>query len=111
MSTTRRSVSVTGETYDRLKAHLQGASLSGFTEDVIAEKLDAAGVRTYTPEEAEALRLKNRFPKEPVPQLADMDTSHVANPSSLTPSVSEAMPVSGDVDTVAGVRGGGTHLF
>lgn len=43
---TRRSISVKGITYQRLKDHCDsiGASVSGYLEDIIAEKLDAAGV-------------------------------------------------------------------
>lgn len=43
---TRRSLSVKGITYQRLKDYCdaQGCSVSGFMEDVIAEKLDALGV-------------------------------------------------------------------
>jgi len=43
---TRRSISVKGITYQRLKDYCdnQQLSVSGFLEDVIAQKLDAAGV-------------------------------------------------------------------
>ncbi len=43
---TRRSLSLKGITYQRLKDYCdaEGRSVSGFMEDVIAEKLDAAGV-------------------------------------------------------------------
>jgi hypothetical protein len=43
---TRRSISVKGITYQRLKDYCDGTgkSVSGFLEDIIAEKLDAAGV-------------------------------------------------------------------
>ena len=43
---TRRSISVKGITYQRLKDYCdaEGRSVSGFLEDIIAEKLDAAGV-------------------------------------------------------------------
>ena len=43
---TRRSISIKGISYQRLKNHCddEGRSLSGWLEEVIAEKLDAAGV-------------------------------------------------------------------
>lgn len=43
---TRRSISVKGITYQRLKNYCQahGISVSGYLEEIIAEKLDAAGV-------------------------------------------------------------------
>lgn len=42
---TRRSISVKGITYQRLKDFCegQGVSVSGYLEEIIAEKLDAAG--------------------------------------------------------------------
>ena len=47
---TRRSISVKGITYQRLKDYCdaEGRSVSGFLEDIIAEKLDAAGVPVPT---------------------------------------------------------------
>ncbi len=43
---TRRSISVKGITYQRLKDYCdgQGKSVSGYLEELIATKLDAAGV-------------------------------------------------------------------
>jgi hypothetical protein len=43
---TRRSISVKGITYQRLKDYCEasGNSVSGYLEEIIAEKLDAAGV-------------------------------------------------------------------
>jgi hypothetical protein len=43
---TRRSISVKGITYQRLKNYCeaQGVSISGYLEAIIAEKLDVAGV-------------------------------------------------------------------
>ena len=43
---TRRSISVKGITYQRLKDYCdaQGKSVSGYLEEIIAEKLDVAGV-------------------------------------------------------------------
>ncbi|MCA9713895.1 MAG: hypothetical protein H6713_09785 [Myxococcales bacterium] len=43
---TRRSISVKGITYQRLKDYCEasGISVSGYLEEIIAEKLDAAGV-------------------------------------------------------------------
>ena len=42
---TRRSISVKGITYQRLKNYCdsQGKSVSGYLEEIIAEKMDAAG--------------------------------------------------------------------
>jgi hypothetical protein len=47
---TRRSISVKGLTYQRLKDHCdkEGRSVSGFLEDIIAENLDALGVPVPT---------------------------------------------------------------
>ena len=47
---TRRSISVKGITYQRLKDYCQaqGRSVSGYLEDIIAENLDAAGVPVPT---------------------------------------------------------------
>ena len=47
---TRRSISVKGITYQRLKDYCdaQGKSVSGYLEELIAEKLDAAGVPVPT---------------------------------------------------------------
>ena len=43
---TRRSISVKGITYQRLKDYCDGqrTSVSGFLEEIIAQQLDAAGV-------------------------------------------------------------------
>ena len=43
---TRRSISVKGITYQRLKNYCEAhdLSISGYLEQIIAEKLDAAGV-------------------------------------------------------------------
>jgi hypothetical protein len=47
---TRRSISVKGITYQRLKDYCdaQNKSVSGYLEEIIAEKLDAAGVPVPT---------------------------------------------------------------
>ncbi len=47
---TRRSISVKGITYQRLKDYCEacGLSVSGYLEEIIAEKLDAAGVPVPT---------------------------------------------------------------
>jgi hypothetical protein len=47
---TRRSISVKGLTYQRLKDYCDAhdRSISGFLEDLIAEKLDALGVPAPT---------------------------------------------------------------
>ena len=61
---TRRSISLKGITYQRLKNHCEdeGFSISGYLETVIAEKLDAAGVPVPT-------KLEPRKP--PPPPVAD----------------------------------------
>ena len=58
---TRRSVSVQGITYQRMKNYAvqTGRSVAGITEEIVNARLDELGVRTFTPEEAEALRPKN----------------------------------------------------
>lgn len=50
---TRRSVSFKGTTYQRLKDYCDasGRSVSGYLEEVIAEKLDAVGAPKVSPEE------------------------------------------------------------
>lgn len=47
---TRRSISIRGLTYQRLKGYCatQGKSMSGYLEGVLAEKLDAANVPVPT---------------------------------------------------------------
>lgn len=47
---TRRSISVKGITYQRLKDYCDAhdLSVSGYLEEIIAEKLDAAGVPVPT---------------------------------------------------------------
>ena len=47
---TRRSISVKGITYQRLKDFCDGSgrSVSGYLEEIIAERLDAAGAPTPT---------------------------------------------------------------
>ncbi len=47
---TRRSISVKGITYQRLTDYceVRGVSVSGYLEEIIAEKLDAAGVPVPT---------------------------------------------------------------
>lgn len=61
MPTKRRSVSIKGNIYERLKHYAESVndSCSSLVESMISEKLDALGVRTFTEEEAEALRPKN----------------------------------------------------
>lgn len=46
MARTRRAISIKGISYQRLKDHCdaQGKSVSGYLEEIIAEKLDAANV-------------------------------------------------------------------
>ena len=47
---TRKSISVKGITYQRVKDHCdrEGISVSGFLEEIIAAKLDALGVPVPT---------------------------------------------------------------
>lgn len=56
---TRRSISLKGLTYQRLKAYCdaEGLTLSGFLEAAIAEKMDAAGQPIETV-------LKVHYPRE-----------------------------------------------
>lgn len=57
---TRRSISVKGSTYRRLKVHCdaQGTSVSGFLESILAKALDEAGVGDPPPQEAYPPRSK-----------------------------------------------------
>lgn len=67
---TRRSISVKGITYQRLKDYCDGQrqSVSGFLEEIIAQKLDAAGVPIPTV-------LKPR-PQRKMPDGDDIVSSH-----------------------------------
>ncbi len=58
---TRRSISVKGITYQRLKDYCdtEGKSVSGFLEEIIAQKLDAAGVPIPTVLKARPQRQSN----------------------------------------------------
>lgn len=60
MTAKRRSVSVKGRTNARLMAYCQGEgqSLSGFVEDLIAEKMDSAGVPLVDEASLEARELE-----------------------------------------------------
>jgi hypothetical protein len=60
---TRRSISVKGITYQRLKDYCEqeGVSVSGFLEDIIAEKLDALGIPV-----PEVLRPRPRKEEPPI---------------------------------------------
>lgn len=62
---TRRSISVKGITYQRLKDYCEayGLSVSGYLEEIIAEKLDAAGVPVPTVVK----------PQRPQPKLPESD--------------------------------------
>lgn len=62
----RRSISVKGITYQRLKDYCdaQGRSVSGYLEEILAEKLDAAGAPVPT-----KLRHKPRKKKVPVEDI------------------------------------------
>lgn len=59
---TRHSISVKGLTYQRLKDYCdqQGRSVSGYLEEIIAEKLDAIGVPTPTKLRPRPSELKRR---------------------------------------------------
>ena len=67
---TRRSISVKGITYQRLKDYCDGQrqSVSGFLEEIIAQKLDAAGVPVPTV-------LKPR-PSRKLPEADEIVSSH-----------------------------------
>lgn len=62
----RRSLSVKGITYQRLKDYCdaQGKSVSGYVEEVLAEKLDAAHVPV--PTEITPPRKKKKPDPEPI---------------------------------------------
>jgi hypothetical protein len=68
---TRRSISVKGITYQRLKDYCdaQSLSVSGYLEDIIAEKLDAAGVPVPTV-------LKPRPAREPAAEAEEIVSQH-----------------------------------
>lgn len=59
--TTRRSLSVKGTTYARMKFHAEatGRSISDIAEEFAAQALDKLGIRTFTVAQAEAMRPKN----------------------------------------------------
>lgn len=58
----RKAISVKGITYKRVKAYCdaQGRSISGYLEEVLAEKLDAAGVPVPVSEDPPILPKKKR---------------------------------------------------
>lgn len=64
MARSRRSISVKGITYQRVKNHCQdqGKSISGYLEEIIKEKLDEAGVPV--PEKLEVPPPKEQDPEE-----------------------------------------------
>jgi hypothetical protein len=68
---TRRSISVKGITYQRLKdfCDANAKSVSGYLEDIIAEKLDAAGVPVPTV-------LKPRPARKPEAEGEDIVSQH-----------------------------------
>lgn len=71
MSDSRRSISVKGETYQRLKDYCAsiGQSVSGYVEDLVTEKLDAAGAPQAGPLEPRKPReAKEEAPEEIVSQ-------------------------------------------
>jgi hypothetical protein len=67
---TRRSISVKGITYQRLKDFCDnnGLSVSGYLEEIIAERLDAAGVPVPTVLKARPERKSEEQPEEIVSQ-------------------------------------------
>lgn len=67
---TRRSISVKGITYQRLKDYCDanGCSVSGYLEEIIAEKLDAAGVPVPAVLKARPQRKSDTQPEEIVSQ-------------------------------------------
>ena len=68
---TRRSISVKGITYQRLKdfCDATGKSVSGYLEEIIAEKLDAAGAPVPTV-------LKPRPQRKPENQPEEIVSAH-----------------------------------
>ncbi|PRQ03576.1 hypothetical protein ENSA5_14500 [Enhygromyxa salina] len=68
---TRRSISVKGITYQRLKDYCDasGCSVSGYLEEIIAEKLDAAGIPVPTV-------LKARPERKPETQTEEIVSQH-----------------------------------
>lgn len=68
---TRRSISVKGITYQRLKdfCDSQDKSVSGYLEEIIAEKLDAAGVPVPTV-------LKPRPQRKPASETEEIVSQH-----------------------------------
>lgn len=68
---TRRSISVKGITYQRLKDYCDatGCSVSGYLEEIIAEKLDAAGIPVPTV-------LKARPERKPETQAEEIVSQH-----------------------------------
>jgi hypothetical protein len=67
---TRRSISVKGITYQRLKdfCDTNNLSVSGYLEEIIAERLDAAGVPVPTVLKARPERKADTQPEEIVSQ-------------------------------------------
>jgi hypothetical protein len=67
---TRRSISVKGITYQRLKdfCDTNNLSVSGYLEEIIAERLDAAGVPVPTVLKARPERKSEEQPEEIVSQ-------------------------------------------
>ena len=68
---TRRSISVKGITYQRLKDYCdaEGKSVSGFLEEIIAARLDAAGVPVPTV-------LKPRPQRKPAAETEEIVSQH-----------------------------------
>lgn len=65
---TRRSISLKGLTYQRLKNHCEakGRSISGYLEEIVAARLDAEGVPV--PDKLEPAAKKPREPEEIISQ-------------------------------------------
>lgn len=66
---TRRSISVKGLTYQRLHDFCEstGKSVSGYLEEIIAEKLDAAGVPVPTKLQSKPAPMPERVFSEDIP--------------------------------------------
>ncbi len=92
--TTRRSVSVKGVTYARMKIHAvdTGRSVSDLAEEWANAEMDKLGIRTFTKEEAESMRPKNGgaplvHPHKRANAVTPKAAAPVAAPEKVTPKV------------------------
>ena len=62
----RRAISVRGLTYARMKTYCTGLgkTMSGFVEELVGERLDAAGVPRIEPPPERRSRLRHRVAKQ-----------------------------------------------